>query len=272
VSARRILVLVLVAFLAAPCAFAQTREATIGLPLVFEEVVIPGTELEGLPLDPKAPFHARIVAVRPHGSALRYDIECVALEPGEFDAARSLRRKDGSSLEGIPALAFVARSNLDAGLVRPHTPGPSRVPSVGGYTTWLIVAGCVWVLGLVWFIATARRKRRASAERAAARPLSLAERLRVLVERARDQELPDFERTQLEMSLVAYWRRRLGHDARPASEVLPLLRAHPEAGPLRTGLERWLHAPPGPDEVDVAALLAPYRDLPEDALELPAPR
>jgi hypothetical protein len=270
VSARFFAAIVLLAPLATGLC-AETREAKIGLPILFEEVVIPGTEVEGLPHDPKAPFEARVVAVRPHGTALRYDIECVAYEPGDFDARDVLQRKDGTPLTAAPALAFVVRSALEPGLVRPHTPGEGRVPAVGGYTTWLIAAGCVWILGLLWFVVTARKKRRAAAGLALPRQVTLAERLRVLVERARDQELGEFERTQLEMSLVAYWRRRLGHEKRPASELLPILRAHPEAGPLLTGLERWLHAPPGAHEVDVAALLAPYRDLPEDAIQLPSP-
>jgi hypothetical protein len=32
-------------------------------------------------------------------------------------------------------------------------------------------------------------------------------------------------------------------------------------------LEDWLHRPDAPEDVDVGALLAPYRDLPADALE-----
>lgn len=251
---------------------AQAREATIGLPILFEEVVIPGPEVEALPHDPVAPFHVRVVSARPHGSSFRYDLECVALEAGEFDARSRLRRTTGESVDDAPALTLVVRSQLEAGSVRPHTPGAGRVPKVGGYRTWLIVAGSVWVLGLAWFLLTARRRRQAANEGGVAAPLTLAERLRVLVERARDRQLGEAERTQLEMSLVAYWRRRLGYEARPASELLPILRAHPEAGPLLSGLERWLHAPPGAHEVDVSALLAPYRDLPDDALDLPAAR
>jgi len=48
--------------------------------------------------------------------------------------------------------------------------------------------------------------------------------------------------------------------------VLVDLREHPDAGPLLRGLEDWLHRPEPRESVDVGALLAPYRDLPADAL------
>ncbi len=270
---RRCVALLSCAILLTVTAFAgETREAKIGLPVLFSEVVVEGSELEGLPIDPKAPFHARVVAVRPHGSAFRYDIECVALESGEYDARLGLRRKDGSKPPDAPVLAFVARSNLEAGLVRPHTPGEGRVPALGGYRTWLFVAACVWCVGLAWLLLSGRRKRRAQAGSGPARPPTLVERLTLLVERARDGKLGDSERTELEMALVAYWRRRLNLEDGHASELLPLLRAHPDAGPLLRGLEQWLHAPGGAHAVDVPALLAPYRGLADDAIDLPAAR
>jgi hypothetical protein len=84
-------------------------------------------------------------------------------------------------------------------------------------------------------------------------------------------ELGRAERAQLELSLVAYWRRRLGLDDRRPEQVITLLREHEQAGPLLRGLEDWLHRPEPPEDVDVAALLAPYRDLPADALDAPEP-
>jgi Ca-activated chloride channel family protein len=48
------------------------------------------------------------------------------------------------------------------------------------------------------------------------------------------------------------------------------MRKHPEAGPLLGQLEAWLHRPGPPEQVSVGALLAPYRDLPADALDLGA--
>lgn len=247
----------------------STRRATIGLPIRFDEVVITGSEVEALPLDPKSPLHVRVVASRPHGDARRYDIECTAFEPGEFDARQGLRRKDGTPLSAVPELAFRAESQLESGLVRPATPRAGRVPNLGGYTTWMIVAGVVWVLGLAWYFLSSAKKARTDAAASVAPAPTLAERLGVLVERARRGELADAERSQLEMSLVAYWRKHLGLESKSSSELLPYLRAHAQAGPLLRGLEQWLHAPDGSDAVDIEALLAPYRELAADAIDLP---
>jgi hypothetical protein len=75
------------------------------------------------------------------------------------------------------------------------------------------------------------------------------------------------ERAQLELGLVAYWRRKLGLEDRAPDEALALLHADDRAGPLLKSLELWLHAPGSHANVDLAALLEPYRDLPADALE-----
>jgi len=247
----------------------SVRRATIGLPIRFDEVVIAGSEIEGVPLDPQSPLHVRIVATRPHGDALRYDIECTAFEAGEFDARLGLRRKDGTALSGAPELAFRAESQLESGLVRPATPRAGRVPNFGGYTSWMIGAAVVWVLGLAWYFLSAAKKARAGDAAGAVSAPTLVERLGVLVERARRGELSEGERSQLEMSLVAYWRKRLALESKSSSELLPFLRAHAEAGPLFGGLEQWLHAPDGSGSVDVESLLEPYRGLAPDAIDLP---
>ncbi len=72
---------------------------------------------------------------------------------------------------------------------------------------------------------------------------------------------------ELEMMLVAFWRKKLQLEDRDAAAVIPELRRHEEAGPLLSQLEVWLHRPATGDEVNVEELLNPYRSLPSDALE-----
>jgi hypothetical protein len=181
-----------------------------------------------------------------------------------------LRRKDGSTTDDLPPIPVTVRTLLPAGQVKPHSPAEGAVPSLGGYRTLLIAAGVVWVAGLV-ILLRAGRKRRQELGAARARPRTLAERLRPLVERAREGTLSRTERAQLELGLVAYWRRKLGLEERRPEDALAVLREHAEAGPLLTSLEQWLHMPAPPAEVDLAALLAPYRDLPPDAIDVPEP-
>ena len=236
----------------------------MGMRARVAELVLPGSELEALPLERATPLVLRITRVAPHGSALRYDFELCGLEPGTYDLRAFLRRKDGSSLEDLPELGFDVRSVLPEGQVRPHAPRAGARSSFGGYTALVWVGGALWTIGLVLLLAAGRQRRARARE--ALRPRTLAEHLEPLVTRALQGELSRAERAALELSLVAFWRRKLGLCARRPEEVLPLLRSHPDAGPLLTSLEAWLHRPESAQAVDVVALLAPYRNLPSDAL------
>jgi hypothetical protein len=106
-----------------------------------------------------------------------------------------------------------------------------------------------------------RKSRRGAA--ASHRPKTLAEQLRPLVERAQAGTLSTPERAELERMLLAFWGRRLGLTDVDPREAMAQMRQHPEAGRLIEQLELWLHRPGTADEVDVAALLAPYRESAE---------
>ena len=108
--------------LAASVAQAQEpRETAVGMRGRIEQLVVPGSELEVKPLDdPRTPVVLRIVAVYPHGTAHRYDLEYWSLEPGTFDLRDYLRRKDGSTMENVPALRVEFASVLPAGQVLPN--------------------------------------------------------------------------------------------------------------------------------------------------------
>jgi hypothetical protein len=242
------------------------RECAVGLTARIEELVLPGSELEAAPFDAHSPVVLRITAVRPHGTEFRYDLEWSGLEPGDHDLRAHLRRKDGTSAADLPPIPVTVRSSLPAGQVKPHPPAPGSVPRFGGYRALLVVAGILWTIGLILLVTLGRRRRAAAVEEAA-RPRTLAERLQPLVERAARGALSSRERAELEASLVAYWRRRLALEDRAPDEALRELRRHAEAGPLLQSLEDWLHRPEPSPDLDVAALLAPYRDLPPDALE-----
>ena len=242
-----------------------TRESTVGIPARIDDLVLPGSELEVLPQTAKTPVVLRIARVEPHGTDFRYDVEWTGLDAGPHDLRAYLRRKDGTSVDGLPEIRVEARSVLPAGHVLPNHPADADVPRFGGYRAWWIGLGVAWAAGLGWILWGFRTKRIAVAE--AARPRTLAERLRPLVERAMQGTLGSAERAQLELSLVAYWRRRLGLDALSPDAALAQLRRHAEAGPLLVQLDAWLYKPAGGAHVDVAALLAPYKELPPDALE-----
>ena len=246
----------------------NARESTVGIPARITDIVLPGSELEVLPQTAKTAVVLRITRVAPHGSEFRYDLEWAGLDPGEHDLRAFLRRKDGTDMSGLPAVPVTVRSVLPPGQIVPHHPPAGDVPGFGGYRAWWIVGGILWTIGLVWILLGFRKQRQRDAA-VEAPPRTLAERLRPLVERALDGRLSRTERAQLELGLVSYWRRKLGLDDRQPAEAHVILREHAQAGPLLNQLDAWLHKPGPHADVDVGALLAPYKNLPPDAIDVP---
>lgn len=240
-------------------------DSTVGLPVRVEQLVLPGTELEPAPWTDKTPLVIRIEAVYPHGTAFRYDLSYHGLEPGDYDLAKFLRRKDGASTADLPPLKLQIKALLPPGQIEPHALNTGALPWLGGYRALLVMAGILWVAVLVWIVY--QRRPAQTAHTVAAPTLSLADRLRPLVTAATSGKLSASQLAELERAFVGYWRRRLGLDDLPPGEALGQLKSHAEAGPLITQLESWLHRPGGAVNVDVNALLAPYKNLPADALE-----
>jgi len=250
---------------------AVRAETTVGMTGRLEEVVLPGPELEPKPYDDrKLPVVLRIAAVHPHGTGFRYDLEYYGLDPGTYDLRDYLRRKDGGPTSGLPPLPVKVVPLLPPGQVEPNTLQVEPGPRVGGYRVILVVAAAVWVLGLLALTASFFFPRRRDAATEAERPVSLADRLRPLVEGAIAGTLSRTELAGLERALLSFWRKRLVLENADPVEAIAELRRHPDAGPLLDRLEDWLHKPGSPEAVDVAELLRPYRGLPPDAADLTA--
>jgi len=248
---------------------AAQPETTVGMTGKLEGVVLPGSELKAKRLtDRKSKVVVRVAQVYPHGTAFRYDLEYYGLEPGTHDLRDYLERKDGTPTSDLPPLSVKVNPVLPPGQVEPNKLEIERGPRLGGYR-WLVIGVIVlWVLVLVVLIGSFFFPRRKKAFTAPDRPLSLAERLQPLVEGAVAGTLSRAELANLERALLAYWRKRLKLENAEPGEAMEKLRKHPEASPLLAQLEAWLHRPGPPTPVDVPALLAPYRDLPPEAIDL----
>jgi hypothetical protein len=241
------------------------------MPARIEQLVLPGTELEVRPIDDRrAPVIVRIVNVYPHGSAFRYDIVYYGLEPGLYNLNDSLRRKDGSSTADLPPVQVAVEPLLPPGQLELHRLALATSPWLGGYRLLVILGGLAWLGGLAAILLAGRRKR-VEKVAAATRVVTLADRLRPLVDAAVKGELTAGQHAELERLLIGYWRRRLGLEQVAPAKLIGMLRDHAEAGPLLRRLEDWLHRPRGAAEpVDVAALLAPYQSISADDLEATA--
>jgi hypothetical protein len=246
---------------------------TVGMPSKIESLVLPGTELEVKPLDDrKAPIVLRITASYVHGDSFRYDLTYYGLEPGDFDLSAYLQRKDGATAAaGLPKIPVTIRPIRPPGQIEPNKLKPSPTPSLGGYRFWLALGASVWVAGLVAILGYGRGKKGQGAANGPHR-LTLADRLRPLVEGAMDGTLNEGQHAELERLLMGYWRHRLNLDDTNPAEAIALMKQDEKAGPLLKQLEVWLHQPDGKKTpVDIVALLEPYRDLPAETAvaELP---
>jgi hypothetical protein len=242
------------------------RASTVGMPARIEQLVLPGPELEAKPIDNrKARIVLRVINAYPHGTAFRYDLSYYGLVPGKFDLKDYLQRKDSSSTADLPSIPVTIEALLPPGQIAPHSLEARPAPWLGGYRIALIAGGVFWVLGLLAILFLGRR-RKGELTTANERAVTLADRLRPLVEKAMAGRLSQAERASLERILLAYWRRRLSLAEQKPAEAFALLRQHPEAGPLLEQLEAWLHRPDAPEQVDIAALLRPYQD--EKLMEL----
>jgi hypothetical protein len=236
---------------------------TVGLPVRLTQV-LPGSELEVKPLvDRRSPIVLRIVSSEEMGDGYRYEFEYYGLEPGKFDLRDYLQRKDRSAAN-LPPIRVTIGSVLPPGQVRPHDLEAKGSPWLGGYRLLIIIGATLWFVILLAALFVGRRKLKQ--KQASKKPLTLADRLRPLVEDAVAGRRDTVRLAELERTLILYWTRRLHLDASKPANALTCLRGDPEAGPLLHQLEIWLHRPGNSGKIDVSALLAPYQKLPPDAL------
>ncbi|MEW6159761.1 MAG: hypothetical protein AB1813_20210 [Verrucomicrobiota bacterium] len=225
------------------------------------ELTLPGPALDAKPVDIRSKVLVRVASTRPHGTLIYYDLRYVGLEPGKFDLRDYLIRKDGSTVTNLAPIPVEI-----AGLLPPRHNGflsPQPVepfPMLGGYKVFIIGVAVVWLLLFIPLWRMGRHKSKAVIVSGPAPALTLADRLQPLVEQAAQGTLSRDGQAQLERLLLTHWRERLGLAESSLLDSITRLREHPEAGALLRALEGWLHRPPGAEKVDVAALLAPYRE------------
>lgn len=247
---------------------AQTRNdrrAAVGMRARVEQVVIDGPELVAKPVTAAAPLVVRVLATYPHGSEFRYDLEYYGLDPGRYDLVRFLQTKAGAAAAATTEVSVEIVPGLPPGQVTPNALAPKPPPSVGGYHDWLSVGVTAWLVGLCVLLFGYRRKTAATS--ASTAPVSLADRLRPMVQAAADGKLDDQGKAELERLLLAFWRRRLALEDLKADAAMARLRADADAGALLRQLEAWLHRPGPRAAVDVAALLQPYRHVAATTVE-----
>jgi len=240
--------------------------STVGVAKRIEQLVLPGSKLQVKPLENRhQPFVLRLIEVYPHGTDNRYDFEFYALESGQYDLTQYLIRADASSVENLPKVLVQVNSTLPEGQIRPSSLLTPQLPSLGGYRLTWFVGVLVWLGGL-YALLNIGRKKIVSDLAVVEKPVSLADRLRPLVQSARDGTLATEQRSALERMLLSYWCQRLNLMDTSPGLLMVKLREHAEAGPLVRSLENWLHCPNPSQPVDLEKLLEPYANVSEKEL------
>lgn len=231
----------------------------IGQPLEMTDVYIPGGEAKPSPRrDRESPLVVRLLDVKPAQDGHRYDFEIQGLDAGKYDLSQFLVAVDPAVPPRFPEIPL----EITAGLAGIEMPGMGKVDSpqgLGGYAATLAGIALFWVLGLGLILFWMKRKPW-SQEWTESAP-TLAERMKPLLDRAASGNLGAEDRALLERMILGHWRARLP-EIRDKSPVAAMseLRSHPEASPLLSSLEKWLHAPAAeitPDEIE--RLLSTYR-------------
>lgn len=240
----------------------EERSPTVGTAGFVEQIVLPGTELAGKPLEQGDPIVVRVLRSFPHGDSFRYDIRFHGMEPGKFDLAQWLRRKDGTSADDLPEISVEIMSLLPPGQIEPNELETGWIPSLGGYRNVAFAVGVLWVLVLLGLIFLGRKKKRVADT--TAEPVSLADLLQSRIEKAMENQMEPGQYAELERMLFAFWQKRLGLLELPTLDAMVRIKADSDAGPLMRQLEQWMHSPTPRSDVDLPNLLKPFRDLPAD--------
>ncbi len=241
--------------------FADVPSQRVGLPLLLNDIYIPGGEVKPAPRrDREPPLVIRMLDIKSAQDGHRYDLEIQALEPGRHNLADHLVSADPARTAEIPPIIIDITSGLPAGIVMPRELEPSALPPLGGYRRTMVILLAFWVAGLGLILLWKTRRADDELEIADYTP-SLAERLRPLVAAASTGNIDDSRRAQLERLVIGHWRQRLPEIAAlPPAEAMGRLRKDPEAAPLILALERWLHARvAATSPAEMEELLSPYR-------------
>ena len=237
--------------------------STVGFPKQIRDVQISGGRMDVLPIqDREQPIILRIVDVRPHGSDFMYDFEYTGLEPGTRNLVDYLVRLNGNSTADVPPIKVQINTLLPADRMLPNAM-PIAAPRYNSfYVPTAIALGILWLIGLVALLIVGRKKRRHE-KLASAAPVSLADRLRPLVQQAMDGTIDAAGQAELDRLITSYWQRKLDLDDLSAPELREQLRQHPEAANALAQLDHWLYAPAASAnaKVDINELLRPYQNV-----------
>jgi len=253
--------LLLSAWLSIGTSVAAAAENSIGTEGVFY-LRTSGPALEVKPFEEGGALLIRIADIARDEDISIYELRYIGYIAGEYDLRDYLRQLNGTDLSALPpanvSIVSVLPANHDGEL---RAIRRSPLPFAWPYRILLAGAGLLWLVPLVWWTNQRMANRKRVAKEAHTPRLSLADQLKPLVEAVLEGRGNPCEQAALERLLLSYWREKLNLNDCSSQRALASMRADPEAGALLRQVDAWLHMPPGRQEIDVPALLAPYRNI-----------
>ncbi len=253
---------------ASVCGLAQEpqQEYAVGFPGNLEEIQLPGTLLKAKNIESRAqPFVVRVLNSFATNDGFRYEFEFYGLEPGEHNLTDYLERKDGSEVGELPTLMITVVTSLPPGQIEPNQLQHQSSFFRNYYLPILVAGAGVWFAGL-WMILFWGRGRYRKLDPNRHR-VTVAQRIRPLIEKAVEGELSPSERGELERTMVSFWQKKLRLDNMAPSELMKRLKSDSASKELFEKLENWLHRPDPPENVNVAELMKPYQTMKMDEIE-----
>lgn len=258
--------------------FAEDSKQQPATPTVDTKIGIEGVyylrhaKLGLIPLaaNERSPIILRIASVVKDKETYLYEIRYIGTRPGQHDLRKYLAREDGESLGDLPPMTVAVHEVLP----KEHDGAIEPLAATGSYGAWpyrrMLQGGLIlWgIATAVYFVRRFMQQRPKPVVKTNAAP-TLADQLLPLVEAALAGNMTTPQQARLEMLLLTHWRQKLNLASLPPDKALRQMRKHETAGKLLRELESWLHARPGTRQVDVAALLSPYRAAAAIQLDVP---
>jgi len=238
------------------------KHSETDVPLGVEEAVViryGGPRLVARPYRRGASVTLRIADEVSQGSMRVYDVRYVVNLPGEFDVTDYVTSSDGLPIDDLPSFRVRGLTSLTKDIeTRIREIEDVGVEIWHGYYETLAGLGVFWGLWLLGLIFVGRPKRAPKPPPPPREP-SIEERIEQILRAAGQGELSVEQKSQLEVLLLEYWRRRLDIGGDRMAVACREVRSNDALGRVYETLEAWLHNPGA--EVGANEFLKRYEEV-----------
>lgn len=221
-----------------------SRSGAIEVPLGVEEAAIVryrGPQLKARPYRRGSSINVRIARQERKAGVVVYDLRYVVNQPGDFDLVDYLTTVSGQPPTDLPAFRVRGMTQLTKDLetrIQEIEQVEIHIPHL--YYETLSGLGLLWGLWLIGLVFVGRRPGQGE-QRQAPPPPSLEQRIRVLLERLRHDDLSIQENALLEQLLLQHWAEQSGATEARLAEACRQLRNDSTFSDAYAKLQAYMH-------------------------------